>query len=1081
MWKIELLGGLRARRGRRGDDEVVERFRTHKTGSLLALLAFQRRPVAREVLIGEVWPEASPQSGRNNLRIALSSLRRQLEPPDVLPGSILLANRATVALNPQTVTTDVASFELHCRAAFNTHERSLRLKHLQAACEIYGGALLPGFYENWILPQEQRLDALFARALRQLIADCQESGQVETAYEVLRRGLVLEPENITWKSLAASLQGTLERQESVPRSVAVAPSAPSALQTELDEQHQDSESKASLPPSLMRFVARETEMAQLSALLLDSPVRLVTLWGSGGCGKTRLALETVRRLNFAAAGASAALHSAAEESKFNAGPSLEAQVFGEPVEEAAVFEAIYFVPLAALNRAEFLVNAIGAVLPAPPKCEARASDAPLNVLLAALEGRRVLLVLDNFEQLMPDGAPVVRSLLERFPLVTILVTSRLRLRDPSERVLPLTPLPLPAQQPDEVSPAQAMEWASVKLFVDRAQRARPDFAITPRNARDIVLLVQKLEGLPLAIELAAARASVLSPHAMNLQLSAPLDFLARRLSAHTFHAASTCSVEAAASRHDALRTCIRWSFGLLEPELQRFWTRLSLFRGGWSLEAAREIGADDSEIRAVQSGTSSGETATAGPRILEWLEHLCDASLLTLLSRSDDPLPRFGMPETLREFAAEQLLPAEKEQLEARHSRFFIALAEQIEEHFNATGRWLNNPDVEADNWRAIFERAQAQPMSSTSPAFSTVPAAAVQRRESALCLAGALWCFWALRGHLHEGRTITSALLPVYVNQSGEIELADEIVADGASRHAGIIARAQWCAGILAFHAGENAEARTRLQFARDGFARLNHRFAAAAAWNYLGALALAQNDVADARENYGASLHIYRTLPNPQHPDQRHLAIALSCMSNVEYAAGDFACARRYIGEAMPLWHRLKDNGGMAWLLGTEGWMAEIEGDLSTAYAFQERALAIRRLTNSPHGIANALCDIGRVAQAQGNFAEARDCYGQSLQRRVHFGQRREILYTLEGMAGVFPANNLAAAKRAAQVLGAAQNLRVLWQYERTTHIAAVFERSLQRLQTTLDADVLRAALVIGRTLSLEEAVQLALREEI
>jgi len=466
---------------------------------------------------------------------------------------------------------------------------------------------------------------------------------------------------------------------------------------------------AHLPSQLTRFFGREEEIARLTELLTtghrppttESPssvvggsssvVRLVTLTGPGGTGKTRLAIEVAGRL---------------------------AEAFGG---------AVWFVPLQDLTAPRLIPGAIveGLGLPRSPGVEL------LQQAVNFLNGRDApsLLVLDNLEHLLAgarrkaeDGAAVVRALLERVPTLTCLVTSRRSLNLEGEREFPVRPLPVPEAEPQRhrdtedsqrafeprtthhapLTPEQLMQFASVQLFLDRAQGVRPDFQVTPGNAARVAALCVRLEGIPLAIELAAARMQVISPTQMLSQLEGRFAFLVSRRRDVT-------------ERHRSLHAAIEWSYRLLPKELRRFFCRLSVFRGGWSLEAA--------------------EAVCEEPLALDYLAQLRECSLI--LSEETPQEMRFRLLETLREYADEQLSKEEREGACRRHATWFLGLAEEAHAPLFSENCsiWLDRLETEMENLRGALDWHQAQADSSPG-----------------LRLVVALHRYWDMRGYTQEG-----------------------------------------------------------------------------------------------------------------------------------------------------------------------------------------------------------------------------------------------------------------------------------------------------------------------------------------
>ena len=606
-----MLGRLSAARG----DRVITRFASSRAAALLARLAlFPSRAHPREELAGLLWPGAELDACRPRLRVVLASLRRQLEPPDVPPGSVLVADRSAIRLHPDAFGSDVAEFEAALRDAGRAPTPAGEREALDRAVALYGGELLPGFYDEWVLAERERLDSLHEQAC--------------------------------------------ERRQALP--------APDGAAAGPEGETTDPDLRG-FPLQFTRFFGREDESAQVADWLRSPATRLVTLTGPGGAGKTRLAAHAAR----AASGG-----------------------FPGPV---------CFVPLADLAEASLLCDAVLGALGLPRA----ATPGPLEQVVAALSAQPpALLVLDNFEHLVGRGAPLVSALLTRLPALTCLVTSRRRLALPGEREFLVPPLP----QPDADAAASVVARApSAQLFVDRAQAARPDFQLTPGNAAAVAALCRTLEGLPLAIELVAARAMTLTPAQMNERLAQRFALLTSRRGDK-------------GTRHRSLWAALEWSHDLLPPDLGRFFAGLSVFRGGGTAEAARSV--------------------CEQPQAVEFLTQLRERSLLVMedVSEGGSEARRFRLLETLREFAAEHLPPEERRPLARRHADHFLSLAEEAAPHLTGPdqGLWLDRLESDHENLR----RALAYWLEDD------------EGGDEALRLCGALWRFWAVHGHYASGRS---------------------------------------------------------------------------------------------------------------------------------------------------------------------------------------------------------------------------------------------------------------------------------------------------------------------------------------
>jgi predicted ATPase/class 3 adenylate cyclase len=441
-----------------------------------------------------------------------------------------------------------------------------------------------------------------------------------------------------------------------------------------------------LPAQVSSFVGREREKDELLELLRAS--RLVTLTGPGGTGKTRLAIET----------AAAALDDCAD--------------------------GVFFVPLATISEVDLVVPTIATVL----NIRESATSPILERLIEHLAGRALLLVLDNFEQVI-DAAPTVSALLAATPRVKVLVTSREPLRVAGEQEFPVPPLTLPD---DEAGPQELLAVDSVALFVQRALSVRPGFVLTPDNAAAIAGICTRLDGLPLALELAAARARLFEPPEIARRLDRRLSFLTggRDLT----------------PRQRTLRGAIDWSYALLSEPEQAFFRRLSIFAGGCTLEAAEAV-CDPQEL---------------GLDAVDAMSSLHDKSLLRRVEAPGEL--RMTMLETIREYSRERLEDSgEAAEIRARHAAFFLSLAERVAEDLRGPSqqRWLDTLDEELDNFRAVIRSAIES-----------------GRPETGLRLAAALTMFWLYRNHGKEGRRHLEELLA--------------LPASRATRAAGVDAAAQ-------------------------------------------------------------------------------------------------------------------------------------------------------------------------------------------------------------------------------------------------------------------------------------------------
>ncbi|HLV80819.1 MAG TPA: tetratricopeptide repeat protein, partial [Chthonomonadaceae bacterium] len=883
---IRLLGQFSVQQ----NDRTITRFRTRKAAELLAYLAYYRhRQHAREALLEMLWPDEEIEAARNRLSVELNSLRRQLEPPGVPAGAILRTDRTHVQLNPEAYTTDVVEFEEAIQAAGQEEDNTRQAALLTQAIDLYRGELLPGYYGDWALAERERLADAYFSALRQLTGCLVRVREFEQALAYARRAIQADSlREASYRDLmrlysvlgrpaaAMELYGDLEHilqealgakpsmatQELVAQISAQAgaagetgltapsrlPSPPaSSSGASLASSPMPRESAeatfpvcaGSLPMQFTRFFGREAEMASLEALLSDAGIRLITLSGPGGSGKTRLSIEVGRRLREGFPG------------------------------------GVWFVPLADLSDARVILETIrdSLSLPRSPNLD------PLEQIVEALSAQPSLLILDNFEQVAAGGAPMVRTLLTRVESLSCLVTSRQTLRLAGEREFPVPPLPVPQ---GGNSPEQLLHTASAQLFVDRAQAVRPDFQVTANNAGDVAGLCADLEGIPLSIELAAARAKALTPAQIRERLSERFALLAtRRLDK--------------GSRHRSLWAAIDWSYHLLPPALQQFFAGLSVFRGGWTLEAA--------------------EVVCEEPLALDYLAQLQGHSLVS--AEESAPQLHFRMLESLREYAQEQLDEKERQELARRHRDYFLYLAEEAKRALLGPEqiRWLDRLEREHDNLRAALEGC----LTDSGGA------------QQGLRLAAALWPFWETRGFAAEGYNWLSQLLALESDRT----------------HA--YAQALNGAGNLAHIQGDYASARRLFEESLVLYRELDDPLGIAV---LLGNLAIVVGKQGDRAASYALaqeSLALRRKMG-----DKPGIALALNNLGSMARKQGDYQTARALLEESLALRQEMGDLSGVALAYSNLGNLAYHQADYPAARAYQEQSLQLRREIGDKGGIA-------------------------------------------------------------------------------------------------------------------------------
>ncbi|MEP6755135.1 MAG: tetratricopeptide repeat protein, partial [Chthonomonadales bacterium] len=541
-----------------------------------------------------------------------------------------------------------------------------------------------------------------------------------------------------------------------------------------------------LPQQLTSFIGREKDIAEVKALL--GKTRLLTLTGSGGCGKTRLAL----------------------------------QVAPEMLEDYP--DGAWFVELASVSDPALVPQCVAQVLGVREE-----PGKPLVQILAeALKVKGLLLVLDNCEHLLAACAQLVNTLLRSCPGVRVLASSREGLGISGETVFRIPPLSLPDLK-QTATPASLSTYEAVRLFVDRATATLPTFAVTDQSALALAQLCVQLDGIPLAIELAAARVRSLSVEDIKNRLDQRFRLL-------------TGGSRTAQPRQQTLKALIDWSYDLLSEQEKIFLARLSVFAGGWTLAAAEKV--------------CSGESIEDW-EALDLLSSLVDKNLVLALEK--DGSVRYRMLETVREYAAEKLLEAGQEQtLRIRHGDWFLELSEEAEPKLTGAeqGIWLNVLETEYSNLRAVLKWSMDTPQGS----------------EVNLRLCGALWRFWWIRGYLTEGRDWSEASLAL----------------EYATGRTAARARVCYGVGVLATIQGNNGTARDYLEQSLEIRREIGDRQGIAASLNSLGNVARDQGDYAAARTYFEQSLEIRREIG-----DRHGVAISLHNLGSVTWKQGDYAAA--------------------------------------------------------------------------------------------------------------------------------------------------------------------------------------------
>ncbi len=645
---------------------------------------------------------------------------------------------------------------------------------------------------------------------------------------------------------------------------------------------------SNLPTHLTRFIGREQEIEDTCGLLESA--RLLTFTGPGGAGKTRLSLEVARKCM----------------DRFPDG--------------------VRFVALAAVSDPDLVPSAIARVLdvvgsPGQPLIED---------LKRVLRSKRILLVMDNFEQVLA-AADCVDELLREAPDLRVIVSSRAPLHIAGEQEYAVPPLIVP-RAGTWTSVEDMEEHSAIKLFVERAQSIRPDFRLTKENARFVAEICISLDGLPLGIELAAARIKLFTPEALVRRLSDSLDVLKG-------------VTRGRPTRHQTLRQAVAWSYELLDARSQRFFRRLGAFPGGWTIDAAETLCAGDAELDG---------------NAFDLLTELADHSLVRQIDGSDGE-PRFTLLEMIRAYALGRLTEAgEKKHTRELHAQCYLKLAEEAEPKLTGAeqARWLDRLETENNNIRAAMQWAK-------------------QNGDARLGLrfGSALWRFWIVRGYVNEG---LQKLEQVLALPSPDPDVALRI-------------RALNGLGTLCHYGSEFLKARRILEECVElSRAQRDEKGLAKALTN----LAWVRSELSDfpaARAISEEALVLQEKLG-----ERRGTALVLNNLGWVASYVGDYSEARSYHEQGLAIRREIGDQRGIAFALTNLAWAEQSHGELESASEMLKEALSILRSVNDRVLIGWAFVNIGRVARDQGHLERACRIWDESLAAWPAAGHRSLLAWT-------------------------------------------------------------------------------------
>jgi predicted ATPase/DNA-binding SARP family transcriptional activator len=878
-----------------------------KVEVLLAYLVLHPERQTRDQLAALFWGDSSSAQARHSLRTALATLRQYL------PTDLVLTDRDHVQLNP-TVHCWVDLREL---LALEQQLETTPPPQLLATLALWRAELLPGLDYEWLLIEREHYWMRLVRLALQTIQTLRTRSEYAAAIALAHHLLTLEPSNeyahqhlmfcyVAVGDRAAALQQYETCARVLLAEVAAEPlPETTALYQWIKHGNEIAFSsvarKTNLPIPLTSFVGRAHEMTALKGLLLaptDRRVRLLTLTGAGGSGKTRLAIQVATDLIDRFAG------------------------------------GVWWVDLAAVTDQRLVARNIAQVFGVLE----RPHEPMLDSLAHAIGTQMLLLLLDNVEHLLAECAQVVATLLQRCPQLVVLLTSREPLNVAGEQTWPITLFAVPEHE-QLATPDTLLTYDSVRLLTERAVAVQPTFALTADNARFVAEICQLLDGMPLAIELAAARMKLLSAQQIAGLIGGTQG--AR-------FALLTKGSRMGLPRQQTLRATIDWSYALLDAAERQLFCQAAVFRGGFSLEALAHV----ASVGCVQSD----RLAT-----LDRLTQLVDKSLVIVDTHREPP--RYRLLETLREYGIEQFVAADLPGVRSQHARFFLDYAEQLAPRLVGAEQQASLALLDLDN-------------ANLSQALDYLIEMA--DGEAALRLATALARFWDYRGYVSAG----SEWLRQALAQPGYVTIL-------------VRARALQAAGFLALRRGDFDEAHALISDGMDLFVQTVDEVGVAEALQNLAHIAMVKSNYALAETHLTASIQLCQALGYDY-----GVARGFNILGNLAWDRHQIAVAHAQYVNSLQIFEGLGDRVMIATVHLNIGGLAIDREHLDEARHHFEKCLTIARSLGHAGLIGQALKSLGWLAYGQGDYLQARDyCHeaGAILERLGDRSNLAQVLGTL------------------------------------------------------------------------------------
>jgi predicted ATPase len=877
---------------------------TRKTESLLAYLVLHPQPHGREKLAALFWGDSSDTEARNSLRNALAVLNKKLG------HDFLLVDRQSVSVNPEyPIQVDALEFEAQAANYLAAPTSDPHLVNIK----LYQNDLLSDFYDEWIFPLREHYRSLFIKTLLLIAQQMRSQSDYEKAIDHARKVITFDPANerahqqimfchTAMGNRNAALKQYEECHQTLMEELGVDPTAETLALYEWIKQTPAETNPietriTNLPISLTSFIGRKRELNEIKEKLMST--RLLTLTGPGGSGKTRLAIQLGTDL-------------------------IDSFKHG-----------VWWVDLTALTDTSLAPHSIAKSL----GVREVAGQSLIETIAHFLHSKHLLLILDNCEHLIEPCTYIAHYLSERCDQLKILATSREALSVAGEQTWLVPTLSLPAPQKISVIDL-LLEYEGIRLFVERARTVNTDFALTEQNASFVTQICSRLDGIPLAIELAAARTKLLAPEQIAERLNDRFQLL-------------TNGSRTAPARHQTLRTVMDWSYDLLNEKEQRLFRSLAVFSGSWDLDATERVGSANGHLEKSE--------------IINLLSNLVDKSLV-IREGDQNGRARYRMLETIREYALEVLDDSgESYEMQKYHLDHYLKLVEAANAHLGfflpdqETLTWLGVLIPEHDNLRAAIAFCEANP----------------SYTEAGLKMAGCLHWYFLVHNHLSEGRDWIRKL------QANKTAISPSVQA-----------QAYLTSGFLACWQGDFTSARPNLQTSLNLFEEVQDGAGMAFSLHGLGFAANGLGEHAEAGQCFGRCLQTAREIN-----DKWLISIALHFIAIGTSFQGNYELARSQFEECINLMQEGHGTAqGIAFSEFHIGRIARIHGDFESSFDHHKTGLELFMRMGDLRGIGYSLFGFACLAQAEGNPQRAAKLFGAMDSIRDNLGALLEAVLRLE-----------------------------------------------------------------------------------